>query len=120
MVIGDDEVEAEAARGFSFSEGAHAGVDSDDDADAFGVSRFKNARLHAVAVAEAMRNVEANVTAEHFDGGFEKDDGDGAVNVVIAIEKDGLTRGDGALETIDGNGHAEHERTDRGGVRARD
>ena len=59
MVIGDDEVEAEAARGFSFSEGAHAGVDGDDDANAVGVGRFKHARLHAVAVAEAMRDVKA-------------------------------------------------------------
>ena len=109
MVIGDDEVEAEAARGFSFSEGAHAGVDGDDDADAFGVGGFEHARLHAVAVAQAMRDVKADFTAEHFDGGFEKDDSDGAVDVVVAIEEDGLARGDGAFETVDGSGHAEHE-----------
>ena len=59
MVIGDDEVEAEAARGFSFSEGAHAGVDGDDEADAFGVGGFKDAGLHAVAVAQAMGDVKA-------------------------------------------------------------
>ena len=38
MMIGDDEVESEAARGFSFSDGAHARVDSDDDTHAFGMS----------------------------------------------------------------------------------
>ena len=63
VMVGDDEIEAEAARGFSFSEGAHAGVDGDDDADAFGVGRFKHAGLHAVAVAEAMGNVKADETA---------------------------------------------------------
>ena len=87
MVVGDDEVEAEAARGLSFSEGAHAGVDGDDKADAFGVGCFKDARLHAVAFAQAMGNVKAGDAAEHFDGGFEKDNGDGAVHVVVAVEE---------------------------------
>ena len=49
-------------------------------------------------------------TAEHFDGGFEQDDGDGAVDVVVAVEKDGLACGDGAFEALDGGGHAEHEK----------
>ena len=110
MVVGDDEVEAEAARGFSFSEGAHAGVDRDDDADTVGVSRFKDARLHAVAVTEAMGNVKADVTTEHFDRGFEQDDSDRAINVVVAIKENGLARGDGAFEAINGGRHAEHEK----------
>ena len=54
VVIGDDEVESETARGFGFDESPHTGVDGDNDANALGVSRFKHARLHAVAVAEAM------------------------------------------------------------------
>ena len=110
MVVGDDEVEAEAARGFSFSECAHAGVDGDDDANAFGVGGFEHARLHAVAVAQAMRNMKADEAAEHFDGGFEQDDGDGAVDVVVAIEQDRLARGDGSFDALDGGGHAEHEK----------
>ncbi len=109
-MVGDDEVEAEAARGFSFSEGAHAGVDGDDEADAVGVGGFEHARLHAVAVAQAMGNMKADDAAKHFDGGFEQDDGDGAVDVVVAVEEDGLARGDGAFEALDGGGHAEHEK----------
>jgi hypothetical protein len=110
VVIGDDEIEAEAARGFSFSECAHAGVNSDDDADAIGVSRFKDAGLHSVAVAQTMGNVEADKTTEHFDCGFEQDDSDGAVDIVIAVKKDGLACGDGAFEAVDGGGHSEHEK----------
>ncbi len=110
MVIRNDEVEAKTARGFRFSESAHAGVDGDDDADAFGVGRFEDARLHAIAVTESMRDVKADVTAEHFDGCLEKNDSDSAVNIVVAIEEDGLMRGDGAFESIDGGGHAEHEK----------
>ena len=109
VVVGDDEVEAEAARGIGFSKRAHARVDGDDDANAFGLGRFKHARLHAIAVAEAMRNVKADVASQHFDGGFEKDDSDRAVDVVVAIEEDGLVRGDGAFETVDGGGHAPHQ-----------
>jgi hypothetical protein len=109
MVVRDDEVEAEAARSFSFSEGAHAGVDRDDDADAVGVGRFKDARLHAVAVAQAVRDMKADVSAQHFDCGFEQDYSDSAVNVVVAIEKNGFSRDDGAFEALDSNGHPEHE-----------
>ncbi len=58
-MVGDDEIEAQPARGFCFGKGAHAGVDGDDEADAFGVGRFKHAGLHAVAFAEAMGNVKA-------------------------------------------------------------
>ena len=54
--------------------------------------------------------MEARFAAEHFDGGFEQDDGGGAVDVVVAIEQDGFVGGDGALETVDGGGHAEHEK----------
>ena len=40
MVVGDDEVEAEAPRGFGFGEGAHAGVDGDDQPHAVGIGGF--------------------------------------------------------------------------------
>ena len=46
---------------------------------------------------------------EHFDSGFEEDHGGGSVDVVIAIEEDGFASGYGALEALDGGGHAEHE-----------
>jgi len=57
------------------------------------VSSFKDARLHAVAVAKAVRHVAADDTAEHFNGGLEQDDGDGSVDVVVAVEEDGFAGG---------------------------
>jgi hypothetical protein len=57
-----------------------------------------------------MRDVKADEAAEHFNGGFEQDDGNGAVNIVVAIEKDWLARGDGAFDALDGGGHSEHEK----------
>jgi hypothetical protein len=109
MMIRDDEVEAEAACGFSFGEGAHACVDGDHDANAIGVGRFEHARLHAVSVAQAMGHVETDFAAQHFDGGFQQDYSDSAVDVIIAVEKNGFSRGDGAFEALDSNGHPEHE-----------
>ncbi len=59
MVVGDDQIEAQPARGFRFGKGAHAGVDGDDQPHALGVRRFEHARLQAVALAQAVRHVEA-------------------------------------------------------------
>jgi hypothetical protein len=108
-MVGKDEVKAETLRGFSLSKGPHAGVHGDDEADAFSVRGFQHGRLQTVAFKQAMRDVEARFAAEHFNGGFEQDDGGGAVDVVIAIEEDGLARGDGALDALDGAVHSAHE-----------
>ena len=110
VVVGDDEVEAETARGFSFGESPHAGIDGDDQAHALGIRGLKHARLQAVALANAMRHVEAHHAAEHLDGGFEQDDGGGAVDVVIAVEQNRLARGDGLLQAVRGGLHAQHEK----------
>jgi hypothetical protein len=53
--------------------------------------------------------METDFTAQHFDGGFEQDYSDSAVDVVVAIEKNGFSRGDGAFEAPDRRGHPEHE-----------
>jgi hypothetical protein len=66
--------------------------------------------LHAVAFAQAVRNMEAYGSAEHLDGGFEKNNGGGAVHVVVAVKKDRLGGGDGPLDALDGSRHAEHQR----------
>ena len=99
MMVGDDEVEAEPARGFSFSKGAHAGVDGDDQR-----ARLRRGPPQARSIACRSRRAgdaehgSATCAAEHFNGGFEQDDGNGAVDVVVAVEEDGLARGDGALD----------------------
>ncbi len=60
VVVGDDEVEAERFSGFGGSEGADAGIDADDETDAFARRDFEDLALHSVAFAEAMRDVEAD------------------------------------------------------------
>ena len=109
MVIGDDEVQAQPARGFGLGKGAHAGVDGDDQAHALGVGRFQHARLQAVALAQPVGHVKARHAAEHLDGRLEQDDGGGAVHVVVAVEQHRLAVRDGPLQPFDGRGHAQHE-----------
>ena len=59
VMVGDDQVEAQPARGLRFGKGAHAGVDGDHQAHALGVRRFEHARLQAVALAQAVRHMKA-------------------------------------------------------------
>ena len=110
MMVGDDEVEAEALRGLGLSERAHAGVDGDDEADALGIRGFKHAGLQAVAFAQTMRNMEANRAAEHLDCGLEQHNGGGAVDVVVAVEEDWFAARDGGLNAFDCGRHAQHQK----------
>jgi hypothetical protein len=57
-----------------------------------------------------MGDVKPHISTEHFDRGFEQDDGNGAVNIVVAVEEDWFARGDGSFETLYGGSHAEHEK----------
>ena len=109
MVIGDDEVEAKFSGGVGCGESADAGVNADDEADAIAGGGLEDFALHTVALAEAMRDMEADGAAEALDGGLEEDDGGGSVYVVVAIDKDWLPRGDGLPDAADGDVHAEHE-----------
>ena len=66
MVVGDDEVEAEFGGGIGGGKGANAGVDADDETNAFAGGGFENLALHAVAFAQAMRDVEADASRRAF------------------------------------------------------
>ena len=127
VVVGDDQIEVEA-RGFvRGGEGADAGIHADDEAHAFGRGAREHLGLHAVAVAQAMRDVIADSAAEDLDGGLEQDDGGGAVHVVVAVDEDRLARRDGLLDARDRGGHAVQrigveqvvERRDEGSARLR-
>jgi hypothetical protein len=53
--------------------------------------------------------MEADGTAEHFNGSLQQNHRNGTVDVVIAIEEDGLAVGDGAFHARHGSIHAKHE-----------
>ena len=114
VVVGDDEVEAEGFGLVGGGEGADAGVDADDEADAGGCGVGEDSGLHAVAFADAVGDVVGDAGGSVFggyalDGGLEEDGGGGAVDVVVAVDEDGLGGGYGLLDAGDGGAHAEHE-----------
>ena len=109
MMIGDDEVEPEALRSLSFGEGAHAGIDGDDESHAVGVCSFEHGRLQAVAFAQPMRHMKAHLAAEHLDCRLEKHNSGGAVDVIVAVEQDGLFARDGCFHAFHGGLHPQHQ-----------
>src|ERR1700756_4839239 len=103
MVVGNNQV---YAQGFGLSgcgKGADAGIDTDDETDASGGGLSEDAGLHAVTFAQAGGGVVGHdrgrvFGGDPFDGDLEEDDGGGAVNVVVAVDEDGLVGADGFLD----------------------
>jgi len=109
MVVGHDEIETQSAGRLGLGKGPHAGIDRDDQANAFRKSRFKHARLQPVTLLEPVRHVKADRAAEHLDGGLQQDNGSGAVHVVIAVKQNSLMVCDGAFQPLDSHCQSQHE-----------
>ena len=114
VVVGDDQVQAECGGFACGGEGADAGVDRDDETDAFGGGFIEADVLDAVAFAQAVRNVVADARwafarGYAFDGCLEQDRGGGAVDVVVAVDEDRLAKRDRLLDAGNRGGHALHE-----------
>ena len=96
-MVGDDEVDAEGGCRFGGRKGANAGIDADNQAGSRSDGGFDDLALHAVAFAQPVGNVEADFAAgcvpdhfaSHFYGRLQQDDGDGSVDVVVAVDEDG-------------------------------
>jgi hypothetical protein len=54
--------------------------------------------------------MEAGFAAKHLDCGFEQHNCCCAIDVVIAVEEDGLMVGDGGFKAVGGGGHAVHQK----------
>ncbi len=109
MVIGDDQVHAQALRCFRRGKGANAHVHADDQPDAGGRGALDDVVAHVVAVANAVRDMEVGGAAAEFDGSLQDDDGGGAVHVVVAVDEDGFFALDGGIEPVDRRLHAAHQ-----------
>ena len=108
VMVGDDEIDAEAMRGFRGSEGADAHVDADDQANASGGGALDDIVAHIVAFANAVWDVEIGCAAAEFDRRFQNDDGHGAVDIVVAVNQDGIFAFDGGVDAIDGAAKSGH------------
>src|ERR1700688_1308568 len=90
MMVGYDQVDSEALRGFRGSEGADAHVDADDEANARRGAALDDIVAHVVAFTNAMRYVEVGGASAEFDRRLQNDDRHGAVDVVVSVNEDRL------------------------------
>ena len=109
VVVGDDEVDAQALRGFSGGKGADAGVHADDEPNATLGGLLDDLVAHAVAFADAVRHVVVDLSAAQLQRRLEDDDGGGAVHVVVAIDEDGLAALDGGAQALHRRAKAGHQ-----------
>ena len=87
-MIGNDQIDSHASRGFSGGKGTDAGIHADDQARATGSGLLDYVVFHAVAIADAMRYMEAGGAAAQLDRGLQDDDGNGSIHVVVAVDHD--------------------------------
>ena len=102
VVVGDHDVEAERARHLHFGRVAHPAVAGDDEPDATRAELPKAGFREAVALRQARRNVAHRVRAEAAQGLDPDDDGGHPVRVVVAPDRDSLTRSQRLVDAVEG------------------
>ncbi len=107
-MVGDDQIHAEAVRGFRGSKGADAHVNADNEANAGGGGALDDIVAHIVAFADAVWDVEVGGSAAEFDCSLKNDDGHGAIDVIVSVDQDRIFAFDGRVDTADGAAQAGH------------
>src|SRR5262249_18184741 len=97
VMVRDDQVEPDVPGGFGCGKCADARINADHEPHTICRSAFDHVIFHTIPIANAMRHVEVGTPAEDLDGALQNDDGGGAVDVVVAIYKDALSRADRLL-----------------------
>ncbi len=89
-MVGDDQVDSGAPRGFGGGKGADARVHADDQPHAVGGGALDHLVAHAIAFADAVRNVKISRSPAQLDGRLQNDDCRGAIDVVVAVNQNFL------------------------------
>ena len=120
VVVDDDHVDAEAARGGERFEARRAAIDGDDEARALGDEPLDGGDVGPVTLEDAVGDVDARGRAVVGEEAREQRGGAGAVDVVIAEHGDALAAFDGVGEPRGGAVHVaqrarvRHQRLERG------
>ena len=108
-MVADDDFEALAARILHLVDGLDAAVQRDDQGEA-AVRRPVDALVgHAVTLVVTVGDIEIHPVGKTLDKGIDECDGRGAVHIVVAIDEDLLTRGDGLVQPLHGHVHVLHQ-----------
>src|SRR5690348_5653528 len=108
-MISNDQIQPNAARGFSCTKSANPGIDADHQTDAIGRGTLDDIVFHSVAVSNAVGNVKLRTSTDDLNGFFENDDRGSAVDVVIAVDQNALAIRNRRLNTYYGFVHPLHQ-----------
>ena len=108
VMVGHDQVHAHAPRRFRRRKRADAGIHADDQPHPAGRRLLDNLVFHAVAIADAMRHMEAGGAAAQLDRGLQDDDGNGSIHVVVAVDHDFFAVGNRRPQSFHRRFHAQH------------
>ncbi len=106
MMVGDDDVDAQASGMLDHMIRADAGIDAHNQPYAERGGLFHRVVLHAVTVANPVRDVAGGDAARQVQHFFEHDQRAGAVHIVVAIKQNGFFLFEGAGEARGRGRHA--------------
>src|SRR3972149_11842360 len=110
MMIGDDQIEAEAARMRSLAPGADPAVDRDHKPGALRLQGTQGFGVKAISFVEAIGDVGPYPGAQPFANAHQERGRGDAVSVVISIHDDRLLVADRGPNALPGRGHPAQEK----------
>src|SRR5947209_876692 len=108
-MIGNNEIDAQAARRVRRGKGPNAGVYADDEPNAGCCRALDYIVFHTVAFANAVRHVELGSAAAQFNRGLQNNDGGGPVDVIVTVDENSFLPLDSSIQTVDSGFHAAHQ-----------
>ena len=102
VVVGDDQFDAQFAGEVRLVDAADAAIDGDEQFALVGGQRADGLGVQSVAFVDAMGDVVADVGAEQFQAEPEDGGAGHAVDVVIAVDDDSPSCGDGGMDAAGG------------------
>ena len=109
MVVADDDLDALGAGILHFVNGLDAAVQRDDEADTVVRSPVQGLVREAVAFVVAVRDIEVYLLGKVADKGIDLGHGSGSVYVIVSIDQNLLSTGDGLVQPFYGFVHIGHE-----------
>src|SRR5205807_7310223 len=108
VMVGNDQVHTQPLCRFSGSESADAHIHADDQTNAGGGGALDHVVAQVVAFANAVRNVEVGRASAELNRSLQNDHRHGAINIVVAVNQDGLFALDGRFDAGDSGGQSTH------------
>ena len=108
VMVGDNQVDSRAARGFGRGKRADARIHANDQPHPVGGGTLDYFVAHAVALADAVRHMKISRPAAQLDGRLQYDDRCCAVHVVVAVNENLLFAFQCRFQPIERGFHAAH------------